>query len=442
MSASLFDSALHREMFGDAEVARLLSDSARIRAMMLVLGTLAKVQGQAGVIPEVSGAFLHRAAMEVQIDPGGLAGSVGANGVSVPGLVAAFRKALDAPEHGQYLHWGATSQDIQDTGQALRMRQIVALIEARLRAALGALADLAEAHAELPQAARTYGQVAVPSSFGAQVASWGWPLLRLLERSEAVRAHSLAISLSGAAGTASQIGADPAAIRAGLAEALDLPDPGQSWHAQRDWIVELGQWFAAVTTAMGKIGEDLSRLTRSEIGEVRLGGSGASSTMPQKQNPVGPSILLALARFAPAQVAALSVPHGEARDGAAWFTEWLTLPPLAAAAARASALGGALAAGLEPRPEAMARHLDDPLGLIHAEALSFALAAAMPRPEAQDAIKRLAIAARETGRPLPELVADAHPKAALPDLTPPASLGQAPTEARNFAQAARTMMKD
>ena len=434
MSTSVFDSGLHRAVFGDAEVARLLSDSAEVRAMMLVLGSLAKVQGASGVIPEVSGAFLHRATMEIQVDPEGLGG---ANGVSVPGLVAAMHKALEAPEHAQYLHWGATSQDIQDSAQSLRMRQILALLEARLSAVLDRLANMAEAFAETPQAARTYGQVAVPSSFGALVASWGWPLLRLLQRLPEVRTHVLAVSLSGAAGTASQLGPDPRGVRAALAEALGLADPGQSWHTGRDRIVELAQWLGAVCSATGKIGEDVLRLSRSDVAELHLGSAGASSTMPQKQNPVAASVLVALARFAPAQAALLAHPHGEARDGAAWFTEWLALPPLAAAAGRASALAGDVVEGLSPDATAMAARLNDPLGLIHAEALSFALARQMPRPEAQATLKALAAEAGKSGRALPDLVAEACPEAPLPDLTPPASLGHAPSEARAFAQAAR-----
>lgn len=437
MSASVFDSGLYGRLFSDAEAARLLSDGAEVRAMMLVLGALAKVQGQAGVIPELSGAFLNRAAMEVQIDPGGLAEAAGANGVSLPGLVAAFRKALDAPEHAQYLHWGATSQDIQDTGQMLRMRRVLDLVEERLKHALGVLAGLAEDHAETPQAARTYGQVAVPSSFGALVAAWGWPLVRLLDRLESLRARVLVVSLAGAAGTGTQLGSDVRALRASLAEALGLGDPGGSWHADRDRIVELAQWLGAVCTACGKLGEDVTRQARSDVGELRLGAAGASSTMPQKQNPVGASVLVALSRFAPAQVAALSLPHGEARDGAAWFTEWLCLPPLAAAAARSAALIGEVAGNLAPDASGMAGNLDDPLGLIHAEALSFALARAMPRPEAQAEVKRLALQAQASGAALPELVATAHPSVTLPDLTPPASLGTAPADARAFARAAR-----
>lgn len=440
MSVSPFDSALYRDLFGDAEIARLFSDTAEIRAMMLVFGALAKAQGAQGVIPEDSARFLHRSMMELQIDPAGLADATGRNGVTLPGLVAALRSDLNAPEHAQYLHWGATSQDIQDTALMLRLRQALGLIEARIGAALGALADLAEAHAETPQAARTYGQVATPSSFGALVAAWGSPLIRLHDRLTALRPRVLCVSLSGAAGTASMLGDDPQALRTALAEALGLSDPGESWHATRDRIGELAGWCADLTAACGKMGMDLTLLSRSEIEEVSLPSAGASSTMPQKQNPVAPSLLQALARFAPAQASVLqgAALHAEARDGAAWFSEWLTLPPLVAAAARAIAVTGDLAHGIEAKADAMARHMGDPLGLIHAEALSFALAPALGRGEAQAVVKTLAEEARNSGTPLPQLIAAQHPDVALPNLTPPATLGTAPEAARGFAKAARS----
>jgi 3-carboxy-cis,cis-muconate cycloisomerase len=439
MSLSPFGSALYRDLFGDAEIARLFSDSAEVRAMMLVLGTLAKAQGTAGTIPEVSGAFLHRVMMEVQIDPAGLAAATGANGVTVPGLVTALRRVLEAPEHAQYLHWGATSQDIQDTATMLRLRRALDLIEGRLGRALSALATLAETHAETPQAARTYGQIATPSSFGALVAAWGEPLIRLLDRLEALRERCLVVSLSGAAGTASMLGADPDALRAELARGLGLGDPGGSWHASRDRLGEIGGWLADLSVACGKAGGDMVLLSRSEVAEIALPGAGASSTMPQKRNPVAPSLLVALARFAPQQAAILQGAglHAEARDGAAWFAEWLALPPLVAAAGRGVAVLGDLAEGLEADTEAMAARAGDPLGLIHAEALSFALAAGMPRAEAQALVKALAAEARETGTPLPALVSRERPGFGLPDLAPPGVLGTAPAEARAFARSAR-----
>ncbi len=249
----------------------------------------------------------------------------------------------------------------------------------------------------------------------------------------------MAVSLSGAAGTASQLGRDPAEVRKSLAEGLGLIDPGHSWHTDRDRIVELAQWLSAVCTAAGKIGTDITLMARSDVGEIQIGSAGASSTMPQKQNPVAASALIAFARFAPAQVAALSTPHAEARDGAAWFTEWLTLPPLVAAAARASALVGEVVRSLTPDANAMATRLNDPLGLIHAEALSFALTATLPRDDAQAEVKRLATQAQATGTALPDLMEKSHPDVPMPDLTPPASLGSAPSEARDFARSVRDL---
>lgn len=442
MPASPQDSALYRELFGDPEIARLFTDAAEIRAMLLVEGALARVQGTLGLIPETSAAFLERAAREVQIDPAALAAETGANAVPVPALVAAFRKAVEAPAHAAFLHWGATSQDIMDTGLALRLRQALEIAEARLRALLAGLADLAGAHAALPMAARTYAQVATPTSFGAVVAGWGRPLLRDLDRLAALRPRLLRVSLSGAAGTLGAMGPQGPAVRAGLARALGLADPGESWHAERDGIAELGAWCAGLAATLGRIGEDLILLTQSGIEELRLGQGGASSTMPQKANPVAPSVLVALARQSVGLSANLAgaALHRQQRDGAAWFVEWLSLPQLVLAAGKALSVAGGLVRSLAPDPQRMRATLDGGLGLIHAEALSFALAETLPRPEAQAAVKALAAEARATGTPLPALAEARWPGRGLAArLAPEAQMGQAPAEARAFAAAVRAL---
>ena len=106
MPAAAADSALYRSLFSDDETAALFADSAEIRAMLLVEGALARVQARLGLIPDTAGAFIERAAREVQIDPAALGPETATNGVPVPALVAAFRKAMEAPDHAQYLHWG------------------------------------------------------------------------------------------------------------------------------------------------------------------------------------------------------------------------------------------------------------------------------------------------------------------------------------------------
>ncbi|MCK4712267.1 MAG: adenylosuccinate lyase family protein, partial [Marinosulfonomonas sp.] len=336
MAVTPFDSAMFRGLFGDDEVAKLFTDSAEVRAMLLVEGALAQAQGEMGIIPTEAAAFIKRAVMEVQIDPSGLSAETGINAVVVPALVKAFHAATDAPEHAQYFHWGATSQDIIDTALVLRMKQVVAIFEGRLNRIIAALGPLADTHADLPMAGRTYGQIASPTSFGAVVASWGTPLITHLTRLNELRPRLLRVSLSGAAGTLSMVN-DGAELRTKLAASLGLQDSRASWHSTRDGIAEFTGWVTLVAGSLGKMGEDLLLLTQSGINEISLGGGGSSSTMPQKSNPVLPSLLVALARQTTALNGAIqgAVVHRQQRDGAAWFVEWMNIGQICMTAARA-----------------------------------------------------------------------------------------------------------
>ena len=164
MTVSPFDSAIYRELLQDGEVAELFNDAAEIRAMIRVEAALARVQGELGLIPGVSAREIHRAISEAQIDPASLAAATRRDGVPVPELVAALRAAMGSNEHAQYLHWGATSQDIMDTGLILRLQGICDLLEQRLKILLQELADKADVHAQLPMAARTRAQIATPGA--------------------------------------------------------------------------------------------------------------------------------------------------------------------------------------------------------------------------------------------------------------------------------------
>ncbi|WP_425044598.1 class-II fumarase/aspartase family protein [Primorskyibacter sp. S87] len=442
MAASLFDSPLFAQLFPTGDTGRLFTDSAELRAMLLVEGMLAKAQGEAGVIPELSAQAISRAAMEVQLDPGSLAQATGQNGVSVPGLVSAFREEMQAPEHAQYVHWGATSQDIIDTGLVLRLRQALSAIETDLVAISSSLAKLASAHAELPMPGRTYGQHATPTSFGAIVAGWGWPLFNLHAELDGLRRDCLIVSLSGAAGTSGALGPQAPQVRARLAELLNLNDPERNWHTDRSPILRLSNWMERLTLALSKIGEDATELVQTEIAEISLGDTGASSTMPQKQNPVSPSALVALARFCTGLTAGLdqSATHRHQRDGAAWFTEWLCLPQVVLCAASSAHVSRALTASINPRSDKMAAAMAAGLGMIHAEALSFALASRMARPQAQKETKKLCREAQETGTHLSAIVARDWPEIDADALFDPArQLAQAPDEALRFAEAVMNM---
>ncbi|MCF6233130.1 MAG: adenylosuccinate lyase family protein [Rhodobacteraceae bacterium] len=444
MAGSVFDSPLYAALFPTGEVGRLFTDSAAIRAMLLVEGALAKAQGEQGVIPANSGNAIHRASLEVQIEPGALAQATGVNGVAVPALVAAFRNEMQAPEHAQYVHWGATSQDIIDTGLMLRLRQSLVLIEADMRAAIADLGTLAQTHADLPMVARTYGQDATPTSFGGVVAEWGAPLAGLLNELGGLRNNCLLVSLSGASGTSAALGPDAALTRAALARALGLGDPGRSWHNDRTAILRLADWLTRATLAFGKLGEDLIALTANGVGEVTFANRGASSTMPQKQNPVAPSALVALARQSVGLNSALqgSSVHQFQRDGAAWFGEWMCLPQIVLGAASSAKIGREACGVISPVPDRMATALETGLDMIHAEALSFALAAQMRRPEAQAVVKELCREAQESNMRLRDLVRRDWPGVDPELFDVRHRMGDAPKAARGFAAQAAALESD
>jgi 3-carboxy-cis,cis-muconate cycloisomerase len=191
-----------------------------------------------------------------------------------------------------------------------------------------------------------------------------------------------------------------------LAAELGLAAPAGPWHAQRDGLAELAGWFALVTGSLGKTGQDLMLLAQSEVAEIRAGEGGGSSTMPQKANPVGPELLVTLARL---NAGLLGTVHQAAlqeheRGGPGWTLEWLTLPQMAVATGTALRHALALAGSLRVDAARMRRNLDADHGLILAEAASFALAGHMPRSEAQALVKRACAAARDRDRPLIEVL--------------------------------------
>ncbi len=209
---------------------------------------------------------------------------------------------------------------------------------------------------------------------------------------------------------------EPIAVRpdafTGLAAALGLADPGASWHAERDGVAAFGAWMA---------------------------GAGGSSTMPQKQNPVGPAVLVALSR----QVAGLSAVltgagiHHLQRDGAAWFTEWLALPQMCLSTGRALGLALDIISRTSPEPTAMAQGLNLGQGTLVAKALTFVLARLMPRPEGAAKVAALSLEALAGGAPLLTLAArDFRQTDWALQLTGTALMGAAPAEARAFARSA------
>lgn len=408
MSITPFDSAIFRDLYGDAEISALFTDTAEIRAMLLFEGALARVQGRIGMIPEVSAAAIDRASQTVMIDPAGLSKGAAAAGVSAPGLVEAFRKAMEAPEHAAWVHHGATSQDVVDTALVLRLRRVIAILQDRCRSLDDALAAQQSKHRTTIIAARTRSQIATPTTLGAKIAVWRAGLLRSIERMDEISPRVLQVSLAGASGNLAAMGDDGPAVAKAVADEFNLGYRPKPWHSARDAIAELGGALTLLTGALGKFGLDLMQLGASEVQELQAGAGGGSSTMPHKSNPVSAEALVALARANAGIVGRLydAQLHAQERDGAAWALEWMTLPQIVVAAGAALRHAHQLAESLTANPVAMKANMDRTNGLMLAEAATFALSGHMPRPDAQALVKTACQIAAKEQRHLKDVLAD------------------------------------
>ncbi|WP_188675838.1 class-II fumarase/aspartase family protein [Neptunicoccus cionae] len=406
MAISLAEGQMFKGLFGDNELSVLFSDSAEVRAMLLVEGALAAAQGKLGTIPQESGEIINRMAREVLIDPGHLAAGVARDGVVVPALVAAFATEMQAPEHSAYLHKGATSQDIIDTALVLRLRRVLDILDARLAVLLDTLAKQAETHKTTPMGARTRHQIATPTALGARIASWGAPFLRHRQRLAELRPRVLVVSLAGASGNLSAFEGRGLETADALAKELGLGRAELPWHSARDGICELANLCGLICGSLGKIAQDL--LLSAQIGDgLRAGVGGGSSTMPHKANPTGAEAMLALARQGQglaAQVAGAAF-HAQERDGAAWSQEWLSLPSLIVATGAALCHGLDLAGSLDVEQDKLASVFEETNGLMMAEAASFALAEHMPLADARALTKSACAKSVQSGEPLRTVMA-------------------------------------
>ena len=372
MAASIFDSAIYRDLTFDRDIATLFTDSAEVRAMMIVEGALAKVQGQLGVIPEISAKAIHRASLEIQIDPSALSDSAGRSADPVAGLVAHFRSLMQAPEHAQWVHFGATGQDIMDTALALRLRQVTTLYRDRLTTLAVALGNMAEVHAFTPTIDQTGGL----TSFGGQVAAWGRPLLTLLERLDDLSPRILQVSLGDSHAAYKDKGAE---VRAAFAAGLNLSDPAANWHADRSGLVEFAGWMTQVTTQLATIAQDLFRM--SQMGDVAIETESGTAT-------VLPSLLTAISQMmaglnSTMQQAPKSRMQGDVSTAIA---EWMALPYMCLMTGRALGAAGDLTASLTVNAGKMTARITAHNDYIFAEALIQTLTETLGRATAEQKV--------------------------------------------------------
>ena len=406
MTLSLFDSPLFGPLFSDPAV-RYFDDEANLAALLRFEAALAQVEGQLGIIPASAATAIVQACATLELAPTSLSAATAAVGNPIPGLVKALQDAVGG-EAAQFVHWGATSQDVIDTGLILRLRDYLVAVEGQLDQVIARLAGHAQAQQGQVMVARTRSQQAVPTTFGLKIADGLAPLLRHRARLQELKGRLFMLQFGGAAGSLSALGDAGLAVADALANQLDLTNPMMSWHSQRDSLAELAGWLSLVSGSLGKMAGDLILLGQSEVQEVSAGVGGGSSTMPQKANPVSAEIVQALARVNAGLVGQLhqTLLHLQERDGATWSQEWLVLPQMAVATAAALRHALGLDDSLAANPQAMSDNLASAKGLLMAEAAAFAIARHLPKPQAQALLKTACRTALAEQRPLQEILAE------------------------------------
>src|SRR5208282_3085435 len=153
----------------------------RWQAWLDVEAALARAQAELGMIPAAAAEAIARAARLENLDRARIDEGFARTGHTIVPLVWELGRIVGDP-HGGWVHWGATTQNITQTGDLVVLRQAHTVFLRQIGDILSAMADLADKGAEMPIAGRTHGQHAVPATFGYKIAVWIDEMIRHVER--------------------------------------------------------------------------------------------------------------------------------------------------------------------------------------------------------------------------------------------------------------------
>jgi 3-carboxy-cis,cis-muconate cycloisomerase len=400
-------------LFGDPPANALLSDTSLVGAMLRVEVALARAEASIGMIPARAVDAIEQSADASRFDLAALATEAASAGNLAIPLVRHLteRVARIDADSARYVHWGATSQDIIDTAMVLQLRDAAAIVLASLERASDAAAVLAQRHATTIMAGRTWLQHATPITFGLKAAGWMSALDRASAHLRDARTRAHVLQLGGASGTLAAFGDRGMDVARAMAAELALTVPEAPWHSSHDRFATLACALGVATGVMGKIARDISLLAQTEVAEAfepAGDGRGGSSTMPQKRNPVGSSVVLAASLRVPGLVAAVlaAMPHEHERALGGWQAEWETIPALVRLTAGAARHTADMLGGLEIDTARMRANADLTRGVSLAESMSMALAEHIGKFDAHRTISVAAKRANAENRALAEVLAE------------------------------------
>lgn len=371
MPVSVFDMQSLQHLWGTDELRTIFGEENRVQKWLDFEAALAAAQAEMGLIPEAAAREIAQKAKVGNIDIAKMSAEIRRIKHS---LVPALKQlqAACSKDNGEWVHYGATTQDVVDTGVALQLKEFHVVVMRDMQAVGRELARLAVAHRDVPMAGRTHGVQALPITFGHKCALWLDEMGRHHERLVQAAPRVLVGMLAGAVGSQASLGPRAIELEERMLSKLGLGVPAISWAPARDRFTEYASLLAMIGSTLSKIGNELFNMQRNEFGEVEEGfseGKLGSSTMPHKRNPTSAENLAGLSRplrYNAAMMVEGMVSESE-RDGIAWKMEWKAVPECCMIAGAMLFQAKNLLAGLKVNADVMAANLDKMRGYLLSE---------------------------------------------------------------------------
>lgn len=414
----ILDSKVHGGGYAGRVTREIFCSRCRLQRWLDVEAALALAQADVHMIPRAAALEIQRAARLSDMNMKEIAEGVERTGHSLMPLLRALQ-ANCRGNAGQFVHYGATTQDIQDTAQSLEIRDVLDAVAPALEGIIDRLAELANAHRHSLMVARTHSIPALPTTFGLKVAGWLDELLRHRERLQEMRKRVLVVQLFGGVGTMAAFGSNALPLLEAFAQRLSLEVPLASWHVSRDRIAEFVGGLAMMVASLARVADEIRTLNRWEIGEVEVGWNEhqiGSSTMPHKRNPEQCEQIVVMARMAKAQMMlvmdAMILEHE--RDYRGTRLEWCAVADVSHYTLTALTLLSDALCGLKVKTEAMERNANTFSDAICMEAFVFEMARKLGKASAYQIIFELTQESQSKRKPIREMVeADPRVRAAV-----------------------------
>jgi adenylosuccinate lyase len=385
--------------YGTTEIKEIWSNERKLRYLLEVEVALAKAEAELELIPAKAAYQIEKAASKVSL--GRVTEIEDKIHHDTMAVVEAVSERLDSEV--DYVHYGATSNDILDTALALQLRDSIKILGEKLARLKAVLIRLADENKNRVCAARTHGQIAVPTTYGLRFAVWAMEIERHSRRLSQARERIEVGQMTGAVGTQAAFGKHAAEIQTRTLKLLGLtPVEVSTQVIQRDRHAEYSMLLAGMATSLEKIFTEVRTLQRSEIAEISESFEKTqvgSSTMPHKRNPIRSEQICGLARV----IRSFVLPSLEnntlwdERDLTNSSSERIILPETTILTDHIITLSINVLNNLEFDEAHIKRNLDIMKGLNLSEAVMMQLAKKVGRQRAHEIVRSAAMKAYESG---------------------------------------------